>query len=328
MQSKYTWLNGSLMPTEQATVPFLTNALHYGTAVFEGIRSYSTERGPAVFRLREHAERLADSAYVLGIRKLPYSVEQMIDAIRETVAANGFDECYIRPLIYLSSGGFNLNVDGAQVGFGVGVWEWGLYLGQEALEQGIRANIASFTRHHPNVMMTKAKISGNYANSVLARTESLRLGFEEAIMLDPYGFVAECTGENLFVVRHGKILTPPRAAILEGLTRDAVVQLAGDLGFEVVEEQISRDQLYIADEVFVTGTAAEVIGLREIDFRQIGSGVCGPITRALQQAFTETIRGRGARSAEWLDYVGASPIVYSVSQVAPEVATPSISEKR
>jgi branched-chain amino acid aminotransferase len=316
MTAKYTWLNGSLLPTEQATVPFLTNALHYGTAVFEGIRCYAADRGPAIFRLREHAERLADSAYVLGIRKLPYTVEEMIEAIRETVSANGFAECYIRPLIYLGAGGFNLNADGAQVGFGVGVWEWNAYLGQEALERGIRANVASFARHHPNEMMTKAKISGNYANSVLARTESLRLGFEEAIMLDPYGFVAECTGENLFLVRKGKIVTPPRSAILEGLTRDAVIQLAGDLGFTVAEEPISRDQLYIADEVFVTGTAAEVIGLREIDFRQIGAGMCGPITRALQQAFGDTIRGRGAHSAEWLDYVSMPEMAYRVAQPA------------
>jgi branched-chain amino acid aminotransferase len=303
MESKYTWLNGSLVPNEQATVPFMTNALHYGTAVFEGIRSYAAEGGPAIFRLREHVERLANSAYVLGIRELPYSVEQMTDAIRETVAANGLDSCYIRPLIYLSQGGFNLVVDMAQVGFGVAVWEWNAYLGPEALEQGIRANISSFTRHHPNVMMTKAKISGNYANSVLARTESLRLGFEEAIMLDPYGLVAECTGENLFVVRQGKIVTPPTTAVLEGLTREAVILLAGDLGYEVIEQPISRDQLYIADEVFVCGTAAEVVGLREIDFRKIGAGVSGPVTRALQHAFTETVYGRGARSAEWLDYV-------------------------
>ncbi|MBI3362954.1 MAG: branched-chain amino acid transaminase [Chloroflexi bacterium] len=314
MQAKYTWLNGSLVPTEQATVPFLTNALHYGTAVFEGIRSYGTDRGPAVFRLREHAERLARSAAVLGVRNLPYSPEQIADAIRETVAANGFAECYVRPLIYCGAGGFNLNVDGAEVGFGVAVWEWTLYLGAEALERGIRANVASFTRHHPNVMMTKAKISGNYANSVLARTESLRLGFDEAIMLDPYGFVAECTGENLFIVRRGQIVTPPRAAVLEGLTRDSVIQLAGDLGYEVVEEQISRDQLYIADEVFVSGTAAEVIGLREIDFRQIGPGVSGPVTRALQRAYSDVIHGRGPRSAEWLDYVNV-PVTLPVREV-------------
>jgi branched-chain amino acid aminotransferase len=303
MQSQYTWLNGSLVPTEQATVPFLTNALHYGTAVFEGIRLYPAQNGPAIFRLREHVERLAQSAYVLGVRELPYTVEQMAGAIRETVVANKMEACYIRPLIYLSSGGFNLSVDAAKVGFGVAVWEWNAYLGPEALAQGIRANIASFTRHHPNVMMTKAKISGNYANSVLARTESLRLGFDEAIMLDPYGLVAECTGENLFLVRQGRIVTPPRATVLEGLTRDAVITLAGDLGYEVSEEPISRDHLYIADEVFVCGTAAEVIGLREIDFRKIGPGVSGPVTKALQHAFTETVYGRGARSAEWLEYV-------------------------
>jgi branched-chain amino acid aminotransferase len=308
MESKYTWLNGSLVPNAQATVPFLTNALHYGTAVFEGIRLYKAEAGPAIFRLQEHVERLAQSAYVLGVRELPYTVQQMADAIRETVVANQMESCYIRPLIYLSQGGFNLSVDAAQVGFGVAVWEWNAYLGPEALEQGIRANIASFTRHHPNVMMTKAKISGNYANSVLARTESLRLGFDEAIMLDPYGLVAECTGENLFLVHRGKILTPPRATVLEGLTRDAVITLAGDLGYTVVEQPISRDHLYIADEVFVCGTAAEVIGLREIDYRKIGPGVSGPVTKALQKAFSDAVFGRGPRSAEWLEYINAENV--------------------
>jgi branched-chain amino acid aminotransferase len=203
----------------------------------------------------------------------------------------------------LTDGGWNLTVDAGNLGVGIAVWEWNNYLGEEALEMGIRANITSFTRHHPNVMMTKAKITGNYANSVLAKTESLRYGFEEAIMLDPQGYVAECTGENLFLVRDGVIITPQTAPVLEGITRDTVITLAKDLGYEIRETPVSRDQLYIADEVFVCGTAAECIALREIDFRVIGEGKMGPIARAVQKEFQAVIRGRHARSSEWLDYV-------------------------
>jgi branched-chain amino acid aminotransferase len=309
MESKFIWMNGELVEFEKATVHFLTPALHYGVGVFEGIRCYATERGPAVFRLTEHAERLVNSAKVLGFRELPYTAAELAEAIRLTVSANGFDECYIRPLIYLADGGWNLTVDGGKASVGIAVWEWKNYLGQEALEKGIRANIASFTRHHLNVTMTKAKVTGNYANSVLAKTESVRLGFEEAIMLDPQGYVAECTGENLFLVRGGRIYTPPTAAVLEGITRDALITLARDLGYEVIEQPISRDQLYVADEVFVCGTAAECIALREIDFRVIGAGRMGPVTRAVQQAFHAAIRGKHSRSAEWLDYVNAAASV-------------------
>src|SRR3990172_4365255 len=305
MESKYIWMNGELVEFEKATLHFLTPALHYGVGVFEGIRCYETERGPAVFRLKEHTERLVASAKVLGFRTLPYSAAELADAVKLTVSANGFAECYIRPLIYLAHGGWNLTVDAGSASVGIAVWEWKNYLGAEALEKGIRANIASFTRHHPNVMMTKAKIIGNYANSVLAKTESMRLGFEEAIMLDPQGYVAECTGENLFLVRDGKIYTPPTATVLEGITRDAIMRLSNDLGYEVSEQPISRDHLYIADEVFVCGTAAECIALCEIDFRTIGAGRMGPGTRAVQQAFHAAIRGRHPRSAEWLDYVNA-----------------------
>jgi branched-chain amino acid aminotransferase len=303
MESKYIWMNGELVEFEKATVHFLTPALHYGVGVFEGVRCYATERGPAVFRLKEHVERLVNSAKVLGFRTLPYTAAELAEAIRLTVSANGFDECYIRPLIYLTDGGWNLTVDAGKASVGIAVWEWKNYLGQEALENGIRANIASFTRHHPNVTMTKAKVTGNYANSVLAKTESVRLGFEEAIMLDPQGYVAECTGENLFLVRGGKIYTPLTAPVLEGITRDALVTLARDLGYEVIEQPVARDQLYVADEVFVCGTAAECIALREIDFRVIGAGKMGPVTRAVQQAFHAAIRGKHPRSAEWLDYV-------------------------
>jgi branched-chain amino acid aminotransferase len=303
MESQFVWMNGELVPYEKATLHFLTPALHYGVGVFEGIRAYQTDRGPAIFRHREHMERLNNSARVLGFRELPYTPDELMAAARQVVAANGFDECYIRPLIYLAEGGWNLTVDAGKPHVGIAVWEWRNYLGPEALEAGIRANIATFTRHHPNVMMTKAKITGNYANSVLAKTESMRLGFEEAILLDPQGYVAECTGENLFVVRGGKIFSPNLAPQLEGITRNTLITLAGDLGYEVIEAPLSRDQLYTADEVFVCGTAAECIALREIDFRTIGAGKMGPVTRAIQQAYQEAIHGRHARSAEWLDYV-------------------------
>jgi branched-chain amino acid aminotransferase len=303
MQSKYIWMNGELVEFEKATFHFLTPVAHYGAGVFEGIRCYSTERGPAVFRLREHIERLVGSAQVFGFRSLPYTDEQMMQAVKQTIRANGFSECYIRPLIYLTDGGWNLNVDTGKAGMGIAVWEWNNYLGEAALENGVRANISSFTRHHPNVMLTKAKISGNYANSVLAKTESVRLGCDEAILLDPQGYVAECTGENIFVVRQGVIYTPPTMAILEGITRDSLIKLAGDLGYPLIEQMISRDQLYLADEVFVSGTAAECIGLREIDFRTIGSGKTGPVTKAMQRAYHAAIHGQHPRSAEWLDYV-------------------------
>jgi branched-chain amino acid aminotransferase len=303
MQSKYLWMNGELVEFEKATIHFLTPSLHYGVGVFEGIRSYTTDKGQAVFRLSEHVRRLVNSAKVLGFRDFPYSVEELVEAVRLTVAMNEFEECYIRPLVYLSDGGWNLTVDNGVLSVGIAVWEWKNYLGEEALEMGIRANITSFTRHHPNVMMTKAKITGNYANSVLAKTESLRYGFDEAIMLDPQGYVAECTGENLFLVRDGVIFTPPTAPILEGITRDTVTTLANDLGYEVKETAVSRDQLYIADEVFVCGTAAECVALREIDFRVIGEGKMGPVARALQKEFQAVIRARHARSDEWLDYI-------------------------
>jgi branched-chain amino acid aminotransferase len=309
MESKYVWMDGELVEFEKATVHFLTPALHYGAAVFEGIRSYATPRGPAVFRLREHAERLVNSAKVFGFGRLPYTDGDIVAAVKQTVLANGFAECYIRPLIYLSGGGWNLNVDGGKPSIGIAVWEWKNYLGAEALEHGVRANISSFTRHHPNVMMTKAKISGNYANSFLAKTESVRLGFEEAILLDPQGYVAECTGENLFIVKGGRIFTTSLAPVLEGITRASVIDLAGDLGYEVTETPISRDQLYTADEVFVCGTASECIGLREIDFRTVGSGSTGRVTRAIQRAFHAAIHGQHARSEEWLTFVQAEPTV-------------------
>jgi branched-chain amino acid aminotransferase len=304
MESKFIWMNGELVPFEKATLHFLTPALHYGAAVFEGIRAYDTQKGPAVFRLREHMERLLDSAHIFGFRDIPFTLDQIVKAVKDTVRANGFKDCYIRPVIYLDGGGWNLTVDGGKASLAIATWEWGNYLGEEARAKGIRANISSYTRHHPNVTMTKAKVSGNYANSFLAKTESMRLGFEEAIMLDPQGYVAECTGENLFVVRHGKIITPSTAPVLEGITRHSIHTIAQDLGYRILEQPISRDQLYIADEVFVCGTAAEMIGLSEIDYRKIGAGVTGPVTGKIQEIYHDAIRGKIEKYEQWCDYVG------------------------
>ena len=306
MESKYIWMNGELVEFEKATVHLLTPALHYGAAVFEGIRAYNTDKGPAVFRLTEHVERLLDSAHVFGVRDMPYTVAGVVQAVKDTVRANGFTDCYIRPLLYITGGAWNLNVDAGKPALAIATWQWNNYLGEEALAKGIRANISSFTRHHPNVTMTKAKISGNYVNSFLAKTESERLGFQEAIMLDPQGNVAECTGENLFVVRRGKIYTPATSPVLEGITRHTVFTIAKDLGYEVLEGTISRDQLYIADEVFVCGTASELIGLSEIDFRTINDGKPGKATREIQKVYHEAIRGKVGKYEKWCEYVNES----------------------
>jgi len=303
MESKYIWMDGELVEFAKATVHILNPAMHYGAAVFEGVRAYNTAKGPAVFRLREHAERLLDSARVFGIREFAFSVDDIVKAVKDTVRANEFTDCYIRPLLYLKGGAWNLNVDAGQPALAIAVWQWSNYLGDEALAKGIRANISSYTRHHPNVSMTKAKIAGNYVNSFLAKTESERLGFQEAIMLDPQGYVGECTGENLFVVRHGKLITPVTAPVLEGITRHTIFTIAKDLGHEVLERPISRDQLYTADEVFVCGTAAECIGLSEIDFRKIGNGMTGPVTREIQNVYHDLIRGKVAQYEEWCEYV-------------------------
>ncbi|MCU1298730.1 MAG: Branched-chain amino acid aminotransferase [Acidobacteriaceae bacterium] len=302
--AQYIWIDNELKDAAQGVVPFINAGLHYGFSVFEGIRCYSTKQGPAVFRLEEHVDRLLDSARVVGFRDLPFTRDGLIDAIHNTIAANKFSSCYIRPLIYLD-GAMNMVVDSGKPGLLIAVWEWSAFLGADAKELGIRANISSFTRLHPNIMMTKAKVSGNYVGSILAKTESQRAGFDEAIMLDPQGYVAECTGENILIVPKNVIYTVPRGSIIEGITRDSLITLAEDAGYKVVEELISRDQLYIADEVFVCGTAAEVIALREIDFRTIGTGKAGPVTRTMQDAFERLTTGEHPRSAEWLSHVPA-----------------------
>ena len=302
MKSDFIWMDGQLVPYEDATLHVLNPSLHYGPSVFEGVRCYETADGPAVFRLEEHMARFASSCRVLGV-KLPYDIEELCAGVRETVRANGFRSCYIRPLMHLE-GAMGLNMAAYVPHVTIAAWEWGTFLGEEALEAGVHLTVSSFTRMHPNASMTKAKIGGQYVNSVLAKSLAMARGFDEAILLDPEGYVAECSGENIFLVRDGRLVTPPRASVLEGITRDSVMRLAGDLGFEVNEERVSRDQVYLADEVFVCGTAAEVTPVSQVDFRPIGRGGRGPVTQAIQAAFFETVRGRGPRSVEWLDPVG------------------------
>jgi branched-chain amino acid aminotransferase len=302
MKSKYIWMDGELVPFEDATVHFLSPTLHYGYGAFEGIRCYDTVQGPGVFRLPEHLKRFVDSIHILGIQDFSYTLAQLNEAVHQTIQANEFPACYIRPALYMD-GPLALNLDNYSSRLGIAVWEWGAYLGEDALEKGVRMMVSSFTRLHPNVLMTKSKATGNYVNSILAKTLAHRYGCEDAIMLDPEGYVSEGSGMNIFIVRDGVIYTTSRATILEGITRDSVITLAKDLGYTLVEEQIVRDQLYIADEVFVCGTAAEVTAVTEIDTRSIGSGRMGPVTKDIQQAFFETVRGNGERSEAWLDFV-------------------------
>ena len=296
------WLNGELVDWEKATTHILTHTLHYGLGIFEGIRCYKTDQGPAVFRLQEHIDRLYDSAKITRI-PIPYRPEELIEATFDLIRVNALEECYIRPLAFLGYGRMGLNPIGLPVSVAVAVWPWGAYLGEEGLTKGIRAKISSFTRHHPNVMMTKAKVCGNYANSQLAKAEAIENGYDEAIMLDPWGNVAEGTGENIFIVRRGELKTPPLTAILEGITRDSVIELARTMGVGLREEAFSRDELYAADEAFFTGTAAEITPIREVDGRTIGPGKPGHVTTKLQQSFFDVVKGRDTAHEHWLTYV-------------------------
>jgi len=302
MEAGYIWMDGEFVPYDQAKVHLISPTIHYGIGVFEGIRCYATSHGPAVFRLREHLERFLESIHILGIQDFPYTVGDLREAVHQTIRINGYDECYIRPIMHMD-GPMGLNMDRSTPKVGIAAWEWGPYLGMEARETGVHMMVSSFTRLHPNISLTKAKITGNYVNSMLVKTLALRSGYDEAVILDPLGNVAECTGENLFMLRRGVLYTPPLATVLEGITRDSVFALATEMGIQVEERTITRDQLYTADEVFITGTAAEIVGVRMIDYRPIGAGGVGPITKALLNAFLATIHGEGRLSKEWLDFV-------------------------
>ena len=295
------WMNGKLVDWKDAKIHVLTHALHYGSGVFEGIRCYKTDRGPAVFRLKEHMKRLENSAKMY-MKKIPYSVDELCKATKDLIKANKLDACYIRPIAYRGYGEMGLNPTNAKVDVAIAVWPWGTYLGEEGLKNGIRAKISSFQRISPNILPSGAKASGQYINSILAKLEVLDVGYDEAIMLDSRGFVSEGPGENLFMVKDGVIYTPPEhASILAGITRDAVMKMARDMGYEVKETDITRGMLYLADEAFFTGTAAELTPIREIDGRKIGKP--GPITKKLQEKFFDTVKGKAKEYEDWLDYV-------------------------
>jgi len=297
------WLDGTLVPWDEATVHVLTHTLHYGLGVFEGIRCYRTADGrSAVFRLGEHVRRLLESAHI-NLMQVPYTKEQLERAIIETITANRLAEGYIRPLVFIGHGAMGLNPGDNPVRVAIATWPWGKYLGDEGMERGIRAKISTFARHHVNAKMTKGKTCGDYVNSILAKREALLDGYDEAILLDTQGLVAEASGENLFLVRDGVLRTPALPTVLAGITRDAILTLARDRGIPVEEGGITRDELYIADEVFLTGTAAEVTPIREIDRRTIGSGRRGPITKMLQTAFFDLVAGRDPKHDRWLTYL-------------------------
>jgi branched-chain amino acid aminotransferase len=293
------WMDGTFVDWKDATVHVLTHTLHYGLGVFEGIRCYKTVDGPAVFRLAEHVERLFASAHISGL-KIPFSREQISAAIIETLKVNKMEAGYVRPLVYVGYGAMGIYPGRNPIRTMIATWPWGAYLGDEGLEKGIRVKTSSFTRQHVNISMTKAKVCGNYSNSILGKVEAINDGYDEALFLDPTGHVAEGSGENIFMVRRGVLATTPRSAVLEGITRDSVLTIAAAAGIEAREEFFTRDQLYSADEAFFTGTAAEITPIREVDRRVIGAGTRGPVTRKIQEAFFSAVRGENAHYRSWL----------------------------
>jgi branched-chain amino acid aminotransferase len=295
------WMNGELVDWKEAKIHVLTHALHYGSAVFEGIRCYKTPDGPAVFRLKEHISRLFDSAKIYFM-ELPYSPEELRTATKEMIKANGLEECYIRPIAFRGYGEMGLNPLQAPIDVAIAAWPWGTYLGEEGLKNGIRAKISTFQRISPNILPPMAKATGQYLNSIMAKIEATSMGFDEAILLDYRGFVSEGPGENIFIVKDGIIYTPPlHASILKGITRDSIMKIADDMGRRVVETDITRASLYLADEAFFTGTAAELTPIREIDGHDIGKP--GEITKKIQDKFFEITRGKDKNYKEWLDSV-------------------------
>jgi branched-chain amino acid aminotransferase len=297
------WMDGKLIPWDEANVHILTHTIHYGVGVFEGIRCYLCHDGrSAIFRLKEHIDRLFDSAHI-GEIKIPFTKKEMVEACKETVRVNKLKEGYIRPIVVIGEGVMGVYPGDNPTRVAITTWPWGAYLGEGALEKGIRVKVSSYTRHHVNVMMTKAKICGNYANSVLAKREVMKMGYDEALLLDTEGYVSEATGENVFMARNGVLKTSPLTSILSGITRDTVIQIAKLKKIPLIEERFTRDELYTAHEAFFTGTAAEITPIREVDDRKIGEGKPGPITKELQAAFFDIVKGKNPDFIEWLEYL-------------------------
>jgi len=296
------WKDGQLVDWRDATLHMLTHSLHYGMAVFEGIRAYNTVNGTAIFRLKEHTQRLYNSAKIFQM-KIPFDMETLVEAQKEVVRANQLESCYLRPLVWIGSEKMGVSARGNTIHVAIAAWPWGAYLGEEGLAKGIRVKTSSYTRHHVNVSMVRAKGSGYYINSILANQEVTADGYDEALLLDTEGYVSEGAGENVFIVKHDRIYTPDLASCLDGITRDSVVTLARDMGIEVIEKRITRDEVYCADEAFFTGTAAEVTPIRELDGRTIGAGSRGPVTEKLQSMFFDVVGGKAEKYRHWLTKV-------------------------
>lgn len=300
-KSRKIWFDGKLVNWEEAQVHVLAHSLHYGVGVFEGIRCYKTDDGKsAVFRLKEHIDRLFDSAHIVML-DIPYTREEICSAVHKTLQANDLEEGYIRPIVFLGEGEMGLFVRTNPVHVAIAVWSWGAYLGEDGMKKGIRAKVSSFNRHHVNAAMTKGKVTGYYVNSVLAKWEVVKSGYDEAVLLDTEGYVAEGSGENIFIVRNGILQTTPLTSVLPGITRDAVITIAQRLDIPVKETRFTRDEMYIADEMFFTGTAAEITPVREVDDRKVGSGKPGPLTRQIQAFFFDILRGKNALFQHWLN---------------------------
>ncbi|MCL6092159.1 MAG: branched-chain amino acid transaminase [Actinobacteria bacterium] len=302
-KTDYIWMDGELVAWDDAKIHVLTHSLHYGCGVFEGVRAYHTERGPGIFRLSDHVKRLFSSAKIFLI-DIPYSEAQLVEAVKQTVVANKVDECYIRPLVYLGYGEMGLLTLNCQVNVSVAVWPWGAYLGDEGVQNGVRLKVSSWQRHDPNALPPAAKGTGMYVNSSMAKAEALNAGYDEAVLLSPQGYVSECTGENIFVWRNDRLVTPPvSAGALEGITQSSIAAIAHDIGLEVEVANILRSDLYTADEVFLTGTAAEVVPVRSVDDRLVGDGSPGPVTRKVQEVYKAAVRGEVDRYQHWVEYV-------------------------
>ena len=296
------WYDGKMVPWRDATTHVLTHTLHYGMGVFEGVRAYKTDQGTAIFRLKEHTDRLFRSAHILGM-KMPYDKKTIADAQLAAVRDNKLESGYLRPMAFFGSEAMGISAKTLSTHVIVAAWTWGTYLGQEALEKGIRVKTSSFARHHVNITMCKAKANGNYINSILAHQEAATDGYDEALLLDVDGFVAEGSGENVFMIRNGKLYTPDLTSALEGITRDTIITFANEIGLPVIEKRITRDEVYSADEAFFTGTAAEVTPIRELDNRAIGEGKRGPLTTQLQTMFFDCVKGRDNKHKDWLTYI-------------------------